>query len=176
MIRAANTLCAILLCIPTPWNNSLTQVVSVQAATSAIAQTNPTLTQEGTWIVTLGARLNPDCTMPNVLTERLNKTVQVALENMWAPILVTGGFTQKGCSSEAAAMRTYLIEHGIEGERITVDEAAYTTVGDAQAADKIVPTGGVIVTSPEHLSRALETFNQYAPHRQWVGLSSNDCR
>lgn len=109
---------------------------------------------------------------PNILTERLDKTVQVALANIWAPVLVTGGFTQNGCGSEAAAMRTYLIEHGIESQRITVDETAYTTVGNAQAADKIVPTGGVIVTSPEHLSRALATFNQYAPRRQWVGVSS----
>lgn len=111
--------------------------------------------------------------MPNVLTERMNKTVQVALANMWAPILVTGGFTQKDCDSEAAAMRTYLTEHGVDEQRITVDETAYTTVDNAQAADKIVPTGGAIVTSPEHLSRALATFNQYAPHRQWIGVSSS---
>ena len=161
-----------LLCLPTPWNNGLAQVVSAQAATTAITQINPTLMQEGTWIVTLGARLNPDCTMPNILTERLDKTVQVASANMWAPVLVTGGFTQNGCGSEAEAMRAYLIERGVESQRITIDETAYTTVGNAQAADKIVPAGGVIVTSPEHLSRALETFNQYAPHRQWVGVSS----
>ena len=172
MLRATSTLCAMLLCSLTPWNNGLAQVVSTQAATPAIVQTNPTLIQEGTWIVTLGARLNPDCTMPNVLTERLDKTVQVASANMWVPILVTGGFTQKGCNSEAEAMRTYLIEHGVKSQRITIDETAYTTVGNAQAADKIVPAGGVIVTSPEHLPRALETFNQYAPHRQWVGVSS----
>lgn len=172
MIKVTSTLCAMLLCMPTPWNNGLVQVVSAQAATTAITQINPTLAQEGTWIVTLGARLNSDCTMPNVLTERLSKTVQVALANTWAPILVTGGFTQKGCGSEAAAMHTYLIEHGIENQRITMDETAYTTVGNAQAADKIVPAGGVIVTSPEHLSRALETFNQYAPRRQWVGVAS----
>lgn len=150
-----------LLCMPTPWNNGLVQVVSAQAATTAITQINPTLTQEGTWIVTLGARLNQDCTMPNILTERLNKTVQVALANMWAPVLVTGRFTQNGCGSEAEAMRTYLIEHGVESQRITIDETAYTTVGNVQAADKIVPAGGVIVTSPEHLPRALETFNEY---------------
>lgn len=176
MLRVTSALCAMLLCLPTPWNNGLAQVVSAQAAAAAIAQINPTLMQEGTWIVTLGARLNLDCTMPNVLTERLDKTVQVASANMWVPILVTGGFTREGCNSEAAAMRTYLIEHGVEIQRITIDETAYTTVGNAQAADKIVPAGGVIVTSPEHLPRALETFNQYAPHRQWVGIPSSDCQ
>lgn len=173
MLRATSALCALLLCSPTtPLVNITTQDALAHAATATISQTTPPLVQEGTWIVTLGARLNPDCTMPNILTERLDKTVQVALANMWAPVLVTGGFTQNGCGSEAAAMRTYLIEHGIESQRITVDETAYTTVGNAQAADKIVPTGGVIVTSPEHLSRALATFNQYAPRRQWVGVSS----
>lgn len=173
MLRATSALCAFLLCVPTiPLVNITTQDALAHAATATISQTTPLLVQEGTWIVTLGARLNPDCTMPNILTERLDKTVQVALANMWAPVLVTGGFTQNGCGSEAAAMRTYLIEHGIESQRITVDETAYTTVGNAQAADKIVPTGGVIVTSPEHLSRALATFNQYAPRRQWVGVSS----
>lgn len=173
MLRATSALCALLLCSPTtPLVNITTQDALAHAATATISQTTPLLVQEGTWIVTLGARLNPDCTMPNILTERLDKTVQVALANIWAPVLVTGGFTQNGCGSEAAAMRTYLIEHGIESQRITVDETAYTTVGNAQAADKIVPTGGVIVTSPEHLSRALATFNQYAPRRQWVGVSS----
>lgn len=173
MLRATSALCALLLCSPTtPIVNITTQDALAHAATATISQTTPLLVQEGTWIVTLGARLNPDCTMPNILTERLDKTVQVALANMWAPVLVTGGLTQNGCGSEAAAMRTYLIEHGIESQRITVDETAYTTVGNAQAADKIVPTGGVIVTSPEHLSRALATFNQYAPRRQWVGVSS----
>ena len=173
MLRATSALCALLLCSPTtPIVNITTQDALAHAATATISQTTPLLVQEGTWIVTLGARLNPDCTMPNILTERLDKTVQVALANMWAPVLVAGGFTQNGCGSEAAAIRTYLIEHGIESQRITVDETAYTTVGNAQAADKIVPTGGVIVTSPEHLSRALATFNQYAPRRQWVGVSS----
>ena len=156
MLRATSALCALLLCSPTtPLVNITTQDALAHAATATISQTTPLLVQEGTWIVTLGAHLNPDCTMPNILTERLDKTVQVALANMWAPVLVTGGFTQNGCGSEAAAMRTYLIEHGIESQRITVDETAYTTVGNAQAADKIVPTGGVIVTSPEHLSLSL---------------------
>ena len=174
MLRATGTLCALLLCVPTtPIVNITTQATLARATTATISQTTPLLAQEGTWIVTLGARLNQDCTMPNVLTERLDKTVQVALANMWAPVLVTGGFTQNGCGSEAAAMHTYLIEHGVESQRITTDETAYTTVGNAQAADKIVPAGGVIVTSPEHLPRALETFNQYAPHRQWAGMPSS---
>lgn len=97
-----------------------------------------------------------------------NITAQAALAKTSATPM-----TQKDCDSEAAAMRTYLTEHGVDEQRITVDETAYTTVGNAQAADKIVPAGGAIVTSPEHLSRALATFNQYAPYRQWIGVSSS---
>ena len=83
MLRATSALCALLLCSPTtPLVNITTQDALAHAATATISQTTPLLVQEGTWIVTLGARLNPDCTMPNILTERLDKTVQVALANM----------------------------------------------------------------------------------------------
>lgn len=136
-------------------------------------EVSSTLLRPDAWIVSLGARLNKDCTMPGVLKERLDKTAEVALAYPLNPVLVTGGKTQSACPSEAAAMKAGLVARGVVPWRITTDTTALSTVGNAQAANKMIHYGGVVVTSANHLPRALNscnTFNTYAPGKHWVGL------
>lgn len=134
---------------------------------------NTALVLPTSWIVTLGARLNPDCSNPDVLEQRLNTTAKVAKQHPLNPILVSGGATQPGCQTEAQAMKDGLIARGISPHRIVLDNTAGSTVGNAQAAARIAgPYGGVLVTSPDHMNRALNTFDQYAPNKLWLGIMS----
>lgn len=149
-------------------------IPSVGAVTSQYGNKDvaTTLARPDAWIVALGARLNNNCTMPGVMDERLNKTAEAALAYPLNPVLVTGGWTQDKCPSEAIAMKAGLIARGVAPWRIVEDKAARSTVGNAQAADKLISYGGVVVTSADHLPRALNTFNTYAPGRHWVGLAA----
>ena len=154
--------------LPPSLNPTDVRVSQIGQTGSQIALVAPT-----TWTVSLGARVNPDCSNPGVLEERLNKTAQIAHQFPVNPILVSGGYTQPGCQSEATSMFNGLVARGIAPWRIVKDETAGSTVGNAQAAAKIAaPYGGVIITSPDHIHRALNTFDSYAPHKLWLGISA----
>lgn len=75
-------------------------------------EVSSTLLRPDAWIVSLGARLNTDCTMPGVLKERLDKTAELAIAYPLNPVLVTGGKTQSACPSEATAMKAGLVARG----------------------------------------------------------------
>lgn len=154
--------------LPPSLNPTDVRVSSIGQTGAHIALVAPT-----TWIVSLGARVNPDCSNPGVLEERLNKTAQIAHQFPVNPILVSGGYTQPGCQSEATSMFNGLVARGVAPWRIVKDETAGSTIGNAQAAAKIAaPYGGVLITSSDHMYRALNTFDSYAPHKLWLGISA----
>lgn len=111
-------------------------------------------------IVVLGARLNEDCNPPEVLDDRLNGAATLANIHRANPIVVTGGATQPGCPSEAAAMEAGLKARGVTNPIITEEESGSTVENVANTSDYINSTGGlaVVVTSDPHYSRALDNY------------------
>lgn len=70
-------------------------------------------------------------------------------------------------------MRRGLVNRGVSPLRVVLDNTAGSTVGNAQAAARIAaPYGGVLVTSADHMPRALATFDSYAPGKIWLGINA----
>lgn len=112
-------------------------------------------------IVVLGAGLYPDGTMRPVLVSRLQAALQLAQRFPASPIIVTGGVPQSGVT-EAQAMRQWLVVNGIPPFRITEENTSRSTVENARNTNAILAqrgaSGAVVVTSPDHLQRAMVDF------------------
>jgi uncharacterized SAM-binding protein YcdF (DUF218 family) len=115
----------------------------------------------GTNIVVLGAGLFPNGAIRPVLESRLQATLVLAQQFPFTPIIVSGGVPQSGIT-EARAMREWLIARGIPAVRITEENTSRSTVENAQNTNAILAqrgaTGAVVVTSPDHLQRAMVDF------------------
>ncbi|WP_430330913.1 YdcF family protein [Rhodococcus sp. ACT016] len=112
-------------------------------------------------IVVLGAGLYPDGTMRPLLVSRLQAALQLAQRFPVSPIIVSGGVPQSGVT-EAQAMREWLVANGIPPIRITEENTSRSTVENAHNTDAILAqrgaAGAVVVTSPDHLQRAMIDF------------------
>ncbi|MFD4294588.1 YdcF family protein [Rhodococcus sp. NPDC058505] len=122
---------------------------------------NLDLNQLGTNIVVLGAGLFPDGTMRPVLVSRLQAALQVANRYPLSPIIVSGGVPRNGVT-EARAMREWLVANGVPWFRITEEGTSRSTVENARNTNSILAdrgaAGAVVVTSPDHLERAMIDF------------------
>lgn len=109
--------------------------------------------------VVLGARLNPDCSSPDVLTRRVNRTASFLLLHPDNPVVVTGGKTQRGCDSEAQAMELALRNAGVRNQIIREDSAG-STKENAQKVAELLPNNHVmvLVSDASHLPRATQNF------------------
>ncbi|MDN6438102.1 YdcF family protein [Corynebacterium nuruki] len=111
-------------------------------------------------VVVLGARLNDDCSAPQVLDDRLDAAADLARAHLLNPVIVTGGETQPDCPTEAQAMDAGLRARGVPNQVIEENKAGSTVENVANTADTINSRGGlaVVVTSTPHNVRALQNF------------------
>lgn len=84
-------------------------------------------------IVVLGFQLNPDGTMKEELIARLTVALSSAKKYPNAYIVCTGGGTaaENASASEAGEMAKWLAAHGVENERIIVEDNSITTAQNA---------------------------------------------
>ena len=108
--------------------------------------------------VILGNRLNDDGTMTDILKRRLQSALK--LNGLFHPdyIVVSGGVAnEKACVSEAQKMRDYLVEQGMESDRILLEDRSLTTKQNAEYSVpmcvKLCATEVILCTSLEHMSR-----------------------
>lgn len=83
-------------------------------------------------IIVLGKRLNHTYACCDILLSRLNKAIEIFnrdAEN--TIIIVTGGFTSSNITSEAFAMKKYLIQQGIPEYKIFEEKQATNTIENA---------------------------------------------
>lgn len=125
----------------------------------AVLTVNPFTTD----IVILGAALTPEGDIPPVLEERLRTGFRLAQAYPTARIIVTGGVPKNG-RTEARAMGDWLRGAGIAAHRITEEGGSNSTVQNAQFTDRIFrergTTGAVVVTTGDHVKRAVLNFRQ----------------
>lgn len=138
----------------------------IRACTAREALTNSPPVQlelipQSTAIVVLGAGLLPDGTIRPVLDERLRAGIDLANLFPQAPIIVSGGAPKSGVT-EAGAMAQWLVDRGMPRERITLEDRSGSTVENAVNTDRILEErgllGATVVTSRDHLARALVDF------------------
>lgn len=159
------------------FNSSLATPVVVSPVGRAAAET--ALLDPQVPIIVLGARLNPDCSAPAVLTSRLETARSLALRHPLNPVVVvTGGRTQPGCQTEAEYMRDALASMGVWKRRITMETNSDSTVENAAGTAYLAESGtsgvraAVIVTSPTHTPRARDTYSAADGSALWLAVPS----
>lgn len=114
-------------------------------------------------IVILGYALAEDGTMQPTLIERLKAGLSVAKKYPNSKIIVTGGVPKQGIT-EADAMSKWLIDNGIEKERIIMEKMSTDTVENGLFSTAILEKEKIkdvtLVTSASHMRRALTVFEE----------------
>ena len=84
-------------------------------------------------LVGLGFQLNPDGTMRDELVERLKVMLSASEKYPNAIIVCTGGgtATEDPTATEAGRMAEWLMEHGVDTDRIIVEDRSLTTAQNA---------------------------------------------
>lgn len=114
-------------------------------------------------IVILGYALNSDGSMHPELVGRLQTGLAVANAYPNAYVVVTGGKPTNGIT-EGDAMAAWLIENGLNEDRLIIENQAYDTVGNAKntyamlSADYPEVKSLVMVTSDYHIPRGSILF------------------
>ena len=120
--------------------------------------------------VVLGYQLNLDGSMDKILVKRLNLALQLLEEEKIDKVIVTGGRPKKEIEvSEAQRMYEYLVEKGVEPEKIMKEEKAGSTVGNAKysvpMAKELGATKIIIVSTIEHFTNydynPLKIFSEF---------------
>jgi uncharacterized SAM-binding protein YcdF (DUF218 family) len=134
---------------------------AIGAAVGTLPNPLPAPAGPQTGIVVLGYGLLPDGSMRPELVNRLEAAWLQAVAAPMSPIVVTGGNPQHGVP-EAAAMAGWLIGHGIPASRVLVEDRANSTVQNALFSTALLrhagATSAVVVTSPNHIRRAVADF------------------
>ena len=125
-------------------------------ATAHVWATDPTVP-----IVVLGARLNKDCAAPGVLNERLNRTAQFIHLHPLNTIIVSGGATQRGCATEAAAMEQGLRARGVINPIVQEGNSDSTVQNAHNIANMRPEKKMVLISSADHVPRAQRNFREY---------------
>lgn len=121
-------------------------------------------------IVVLGYQLNPSGSMRGELIGRLEAALKSAEKYPDALIVCTGGGTAKNNKNvtEAGQMAKWLMEKGIDKDRIIVEDKSMSTVGNARNTCSILAksypqvTHLALVTSDYHLPRSCLLFHTQA--------------
>lgn len=117
--------------------------------------------EAGKTIVVLGAGLYDDGSMRPMLVDRLNAALTLARRYPAAPIVTSGGVPRSGVT-EARAMRNWLVDNGIAPHRITEEDRSRSTIENAANTVTLLAgrrtSGIVVVSSPNHVERALVNF------------------
>lgn len=87
--------------------------------------------------IVLGAGLN-GTHVGNILEERVNTAIEYLNSHKNSKIIVSGGQGPGEIIPEATAMKNYLVEHGINPNRILEDNKSKTTVENIEFSKKIL--------------------------------------
>ena len=110
-------------------------------------------------IIVLGAQVKADGSLSVQLTWRLD-AAKKAYDNKKVPVVVCGAQGKDEPTTEAEAMKNYLIEQGVAAEDILTDPESFNTSQNLKNAHKLLQDRPevkkvLIVTSDYHVPRAL---------------------
>ncbi|PTL39129.1 ElyC/SanA/YdcF family protein [Alkalicoccus saliphilus] len=121
------------------------------------------LPDENHAFVVLGYALSDEGEMEETLLERLKVAKEAAEQNPDSKLIVSGGVPRQGIT-EADVMHEWLIEEGIEEDRIIKEDMATDTVENGlfsmQIAEEEQIEDITMITSASHMRRALVIFEE----------------
>ena len=108
-------------------------------------------------MIILGAKVNKDG-VSKTLKLRLDKAIEYYNKNKDVNIIVSGGQGEDEITTEASAMKIYLVENGVDEENIILQNKATTTLENIIFSKEIMEdlnlgNRALIVTSDYHLLR-----------------------
>jgi len=117
-------------------------------------------------VVVLGCGIFPDGTLTLSLQKRLNVAFDYLIDNPDTVCIVSGGQGENEPFSEASAMSGYLIEKGIDDQRIILENKSTSTSENLLYSDKIIKQlaldGDIAVaTSDFHMFRTQFLAKRY---------------
>ncbi|MBB1274919.1 YdcF family protein [Psychromonas sp. SR45-3] len=114
-----------------------------------------------TAIVTLGYALNPDGSMDEILIKRLQTTLEMAKKQPESLIVLTGG-VPKNHKTEGKLMADWLINKGVDKNRIIEENYATSTVDNALLSSYALARHNIdhatIISSASHVRRGQSLF------------------
>lgn len=126
--------------------------------------------------VVLGNEVKADGTPSPRLKARLDKTLELYRQGLFADVIVSGGTGASGYD-EAEVMKKYLVEAGVPEERVLVDSHGANTYLTAQNAARLMRErhwqSALVVSQHFHISRsklALRRFGVslvYSAHAEY---------
>lgn len=122
--------------------------------------------QQADCILILGNTVNEDGTLSQRLKARMDKALELYRNNKAAKVVVSGGLGKEG-HWEGTAMKNYLLEQGIPGSKVIVDNQGVNTEATAinylALARENNFNSVIVVTQFYHISRT-----RLALHRQGI--------
>jgi vancomycin permeability regulator SanA len=107
-------------------------------------------------VVVLGCPANPDGTPSRALERRLRRALEELERDPGALAVVTGGAVANAVA-EAHAMKRWLVEHGVDAQRIWVEDRARFTLDNANRVAPLIARSGAsrvtVVTEEFHAPR-----------------------
>jgi len=138
-------------------------------------------------LVVLGFQLNPDGSMRDELVERLKVALASARKYPEALVICTGGGTASGNkeATEAGRMAEWLIQNGLEPQRVIVEDRSMTTAQNAVYSLRILSEQYpqvkqlAIISSDYHIATGIILFGAEAiltakkPGEETISVVSN---
>jgi uncharacterized SAM-binding protein YcdF (DUF218 family) len=107
------------------------------------------------YLLVLGAQISENKVTKN-LSKRLDTAIAYLIENPKTLVIVSGGRGTKQQLSEAAVMKAYLIDKGINQDRILTEEQSVNTTGNMKFSKQLMRENATvaIVTNGFHIFRS----------------------
>ena len=103
----------------------------------------------------LGAKVFPDGSMSDILTDRAETALELFQQKKVQKILISGDHSKKNYD-EVNTIKNYLLQHGIPPQSIFLDHAGLDTYDSLYRAKEIFQISSAIVVSQSfHLPRAI---------------------
>ena len=128
-----------------------------------LAGQKPVAKGDNEYAIILGAKVS-GITPTLSLRYRLDSALEYARKYSHVKLILSGGQGPDETITEAEAMKEYLIENGINEERLLLEDASTSTYENIAYSIKLIPEsveGVTIITSDYHLARAREIVRKF---------------
>ena len=153
-------------------------VLSLAAITTAlILSVKNNIPSQNRTVIILGSGVNDDGRPSDVMKKRLNTALEYLDQNPESSIIVSGGLDDQGGYTEAESMKEYLIENGIESDRINPEDQSHSTKENIENSETVLEENHLnpsvlIVTSNFHLYRAGYLASKNKMNYELLGAST----
>lgn len=125
-------------------------------------------------IIVLGACIRGE-QITGALKKRLDKALEYLKENPETLVIVSGGKGRGEDTTEASAMRKYLLQCGVEEERIIMEETSHSTKENLENSSEYLKNNKEmvgIVTNNFHMYRAMK-MAKYIGYKNARGITAS---